>query len=348
MKMFGGIIGNEGAKTLLRRLVAEQRVPQSLLFSGRAGVGKLLFARALARSFVCTERKDHLPCGNCSACKRADTFNFPRAGDRDAHKNVIFSGHPDVGIVTPYGQTIYIDAIRDLEKEANYRPFEARARVFIIDDAEKLSSAKDNAANALLKTLEEPAETTNIILVSSRPLLLLSTIRSRCQSVRFGPVAKEEIVRLLTAEMGYAGEDAALLAGLSRGSVGRALSIDLDNFRDLRNKMLEVVARSGRRDSYAALMRTSEELSDPKARDDYAESLHILQSLIHDVWTLQKNPEPKLVNFDLRGELEGLSLEIESGRLEDWLNEIELLRENLNFNLNRKLATDALFMSMAA
>ena len=201
--MFDEILGNESAKHLLERLVRVRRVPQSLLFIGRSGIGKKLFALRLAQAFVCTAPADSAPCLSCPACKRAAEISFPKPGKRDEHQRVIFSGHPDVGMVIPYNQTILVDAVRDLEREANYRPYEARARVFVIDDAEKLSSVKDNAANALLKTLEEPSESTHIILISSRPLLLLSTIRSRCQAVRFGPVSKERIVEHLVSERGY-------------------------------------------------------------------------------------------------------------------------------------------------
>jgi DNA polymerase-3 subunit delta' len=345
--MFEEILGNESAKKLLTRLVRSGRVPQSLLFAGRSGVGKRLFALELAKAFVCTDLREETPCGVCSACRRVADIPAPKTDDRDAHKEVLFTGHPDVGLVLPYNQTIYIDAIRSLEREANFRPFEARARLFIIDEAEKLSSVKDNAANALLKTLEEPAETTHIILISARPLLLLSTIRSRCQSVRFGPISKEKIVKHMTGRLDYPSEDAALVAGLSRGSLGKALGTDLEKFRGLRRQLLEVLTRCSRRDNFAALLRTSEELCDPKAKDDYGESLHILQSLIHDVWTLQKKKGGEVVNFDLRVELEELSASTESERLVRWLSEIEQLRENLNYNLNRKLATDALFMSMA-
>lgn len=345
--MFEEILGNESAKELLERLVGNGRLPQSLLFTGRSGVGKKLFAIEIAQALVCTDSGSGLPCRKCPACVRASSFSLPKADKRDEHQRVVFSGHPDVGMIVPYNNTILIDAVRDLEREANFRPFEARARLFIIDDAEKLSSVKDNAANALLKTLEEPSESTHIILITSRPLLLLSTIRSRCQAVRFGPIAKERIVDHLINELKYPSEDAALVAGLSQGSLGRALNTDLEKFRDLRKQMLDVVERCCRRDSFAALMRTSEEITDPKAKDSYGDSLDILQTLIHDIWSIGKRRNAPIVNFDLRVDLEQLSRAADPKRLTVWLEEIETLRENLNFNLNRKLATDALFMTMA-
>lgn len=346
--MFKEIVGNETAKSTLRRLVAEERVPQSLVFAGRSGIGKKLFALDIARSFVCTDPSTHGPCGRCSACTRVGTFEFPKQDKRDDHGKVIFSGHPDVGLVIPYRNTILIDAVRDLEREANFRPFESRARVFIIDDAEKLSSVKDNAANALLKTLEEPSETTFIILITARPLLLLSTIRSRCQTVRFGPVSKKIIASHLTEKLNFPSEDAALLAGISRGSLGRALGTDLEKYREQRKKMLAVVRHSLHRDGIAALLRISEEIADTKARDSYEDTLGLLQTLVHDIWTLRLRPDAAIVNFDLSTDLRELSDAAATERLTSWLREIEKVRENLNFNVNKKLATDSLFVTMAA
>src|SRR5207237_2754975 len=135
-------------------------------------------------------------------------------------EKVFFSEHSDIGVVIPYKNTILIDAVRDLEKEANFRPYEAKARIFIIDDAEKLNASKDNAANALLKTLEEPVATTYIFLISSRPDALLSTILSRCQTIRFAPIAAKEIENYLIETKKFSPEDAEILARISTGSIG--------------------------------------------------------------------------------------------------------------------------------
>ena len=233
-------------------------------------------------------------------------------------------------MVVPFKQTILVDAIRDLEREANFRPFEARARVFIIDDAEKLSSVKDNAANALLKTLEEPPESTHIILLSAKPLLLLSTIRSRCQEIRFGPLRKQEIVSYLTENLEFPNEDASVVAGLSRGSLGRAVNIDLDSFRDVRTKLIGVVTSCIEGGRYAALLRTSEDLSNPKMRDSYLDALTILQSLIHDIWSIKRRRKPAIVHFDIEEDLRSLANQAETDSLRKSLESVERLRENLS------------------
>jgi DNA polymerase-3 subunit delta' len=343
--MFDKLIGNDHIKDILRRMLEKERVPRSLLFAGIEGVGKKQFALELAKSFVCVNRQDAESCDKCAACRRADNFNFPRGDDRDAHKQVIFSEFPDIGLVVPYNKNILVDAIRDLEKEANFRPYEAQARFFIIDDADKMNDA---ASNALLKTLEEPAPTTYLFLISARPDSLLQTIRSRCQTIRFAPIDAREIEKKILSTEKFSPVDAGLVARLSAGSIGRAVDFDLEKFRARRETMLNVLQSLAGRPDHLSLLKIGEEMNDAKNKDDYEFYLEILQTLIHDVWALKHGADDKtLVNVDLRPALQKLSATAASKRLAGWLAEIETLRETLAVNVNRKIATDALFMQMA-
>ena len=347
--MFNKLIGNDHIKGILRRMLERERVPRSLLFAGTEGVGKKQFALELAKSFVCLNRQNFEACGECAACKRAEKFNFPKPDDKkEEFERVFFSEHADIGIVIPYKTGIPVDAIRDLEKEANFRPYEAKARIFIIDDADKLNSAQKNAANALLKTLEEPAPTTYIFLVTSRPDSLLQTIRSRCQTIRFAPIDAREIEQKILASQKFSPSDAELVARLSAGSIGRALDFDLEKFRARREAMMNVLQSLAGKPDHLALLKTGEEMNDARNKDDYEFYLEILQTLIHDIQALAHGADEKtLVNVDLRTKLQKLSETFESRRLAAWLNEIETLRETLAVNVNRKIATDALFVSMA-
>ena len=343
--MFGKLIGNNHIKDILRRMLEKERVPRSLLFAGIEGVGKKQFALELAKSFVCLEKQNAEACDRCAACRRADNFNFPKPDDRDAHKEVVFSEFPDIGLVIPYNKNILVDAIRNLEKEANFRPYEAKARFFIIDDADKMNDA---ASNALLKTLEEPAATTHIFLISARPDSLLQTIRSRCQTIRFAPVDAREIEKKILDSQKFSPVDAELVARLSAGSIGRALDFDLEKFRRRRETMLGVLQSLAGKSDHVALLRTGEEMNDAKNKDDYELYLETLQTLIHDIWALAHGAgEKTLVNVDLKLRLQTLAVNSESPRLARWLGEIETLRETLAVNVNRKIATDALFMQMA-
>ncbi len=345
--MFNKIIGNEQVKTVFRRLLRSERLPNSLLFVGENGIGKKPFALELAKSFVCRNPIEFEACDECSSCLRADKFNIPKPDDknRDEFKKVIFSGHPDIGFVNAYKNNILIDAIRSLESESNFRPYEAKARFFIIDEAEKMNDA---AANALLKTLEEPSTTSHIFLLTSRPNSLLQTIRSRCQTVRFAPIEALEIEKHLIENKQFAQTDAKLLARLSNGSIGQALNLDLDKFREQREAMLKVVDSLIVSHNRATLLRIGEEINDVKNKDNYNDYLDILQTIIHDVWTLNLDENSaNVINLDLLPQLKNMSQSADRKRLAEWLKEIETLRENLIVNLNKKIATDGLFMRMA-
>jgi DNA polymerase-3 subunit delta' len=345
--MFDKLIGNNPIKTILRRMLKAQRVPHSLLFAGAEGVGKRQFALELAKAFVCQTPKDFEACDRCSACRRADKFVFPKSDDKkDDFAKVFFSEHSDIGTVIPYKNSILVDAVRELEKEANFRPYEAKARFFIIDDAEKLNTAKDNAANALLKTLEEPVATTYIFLVSSRPDSLLPTILSRCQTLRFAPVGTKEIEDYLLETKKFAPDDAEVLARLSAGSVGGALETDLGKFREQREVMIRVLESLLVKPNRSLLLKTAEEMNDAKHKEKYESFLDILQTLIHDIWTLRFG-ESRIVNADIKNQLQRFAENADAKRLAAWLSEIETMRENFAVNLNKKIATDALFMQMA-
>lgn len=343
--MFNKLIGNDHIKDTLRRMLAKDRVPRSLLFAGTEGVGKKQFALELAKSFVCVDKQNFEACDKCAACRRADNFNFPKPDDREAHKEVVFSEFPDIGLLIPYNKNILVDAVRDLEKEANYRPYEAGARFFIIDDADKMNDA---ASNALLKTLEEPSVTSHIFLVTARPDSLLQTIRSRCQTMRFAPIETAEIERKILDGAKFSPEDAELVARLSAGSIGRALDFDPEKFRRRRDAMLKVLQSLTGKPDHPALLKIGEEMNDAKNKDDYELYLETLQTLIHDVWVLNRGADEKaLVNVDLRALLQQAAAAAASRRLTAWLTEIERLRETLAVNVNRKIATDALFVAMA-
>src|SRR5207245_10260782 len=145
----------------------------------------------------------------------------PFSDDDDNKERLIWSEHADVAMARPYKNIIRVKVMRELEREANFRPFEGAARVFIVEDADSMN---DQAANALLKTLEEPPPTTHLILTTSNPTALLPTIRSRCQVIRFAPIPHEQIEKFLMDKEAMPTADATLLARTSRGSLGRALA----------------------------------------------------------------------------------------------------------------------------
>lgn len=345
--MFSKLVGNEEVKQSLRQLIAAKRVPNSLIFAGGDGVGKRQFSLALARTFLCTNHIDGEACGVCAVCSRVDTFEIPVREDKnkDDFKKVFFGGHIDVGAVVTYKRTILVDAIRDLERHANFRPYEGAARFFIIDDADRMN---DEASNALLKTLEEPPETSYIFLITSRPDSLLPTIRSRCQTLRFAPVETPLIEKYLYEWRDFAHDEAKLAARLSRGSIGRAVSIKVKQFREQRERMLSVIRSAIETGDRAAMLRVSEELNDARNKDSFEENLSILESLIHDIWSLKVSGDvSRIVNSDLTDILGRLAENSGAADFPGWLAEIAKLRGDLAVNINRKIAADALFVAMA-
>lgn len=345
--MFKHLIGNDLVKHTLKLLIQNGRVPNSLLFAGDEGIGKREFGLELARNFLCTDDKVDEACGICATCVRIGEFNIPQVTDKNKgeFEKVFFGGHGDVALAVTYKNFILVDAIRDLEKEANYRPFEGSARFFIIDEAERMN---DQAANALLKILEEPPPTSYIFLVTSRPDSLLPTIRSRCQTIRFAPVPVEEIERYLIDERAFSHDEARLASRLSRGSIGRAVSMNIDDLRGRRELMLGVLRGAIETGDRATLMRISDEMTDAKNKDRFEESLDMLESLIHDVWALRTTgDDSRLANTDLAADLRRLADEAGPLDLPSWIAEIDTLRQNLIVNINKKVATAALFAGMA-
>ncbi len=345
--MLDRLIGNNDIKLTLRRMATNGRMPRSLLLVGPDGVGKRQFAFEIARASVCVQKIDGEGCGKCSACVRCDKFVFPAAdAKKDLFERVFLSEHTDVGTVIPCRNNILVDAVRELEREANFMPYEAKERFFIVDDADRMNAA---ASNALLKTLEEPPSTSYIFLVTSRPEKLLQTIRSRCQILRFAPVPADEIAEFLIRSKQMSRDDAELIARLSAGSVGRAQTFDLVRFREQRSAMLAVIEqiRGRGRPDFASLMLSAEVLADAKFKDEFLERLDSLQTLVRDIWTISLGASV-IVNADIRPALNNIAAGFDAQRLADWIREIEILRERQILNLNRKISADALFVKMAA
>ncbi len=345
--MFTDLAGNLHVKHLLKRLIASDRVPNSLLFVGDDGIGKRQFAFELARALMCPAVKDDEGCGVCPTCRRIGRFDIPASSDknRDDFKKVFFGEHIDVGQVVAYKRLIFVDAIRDLERHANYRPFEAPARVFVIDEADRMNA---EASNALLKTLEEPPPTTHIFLISSKPESLLPTIRSRSQVLRFAPVSVDDIERYLIDQQATPHHDAHIAARLARGSIGRAVSIDLAEYTERRESMIAILRASIATGDMSTLLRLSEQMNEARNKDAFEENIEILESLIHDVWSLAIGADPtRVANADLTHQLREFAEGSRPSVLAEWLAAIQAMRENLVVNINRRMATDALFTAMA-
>jgi DNA polymerase-3 subunit delta' len=339
------ISGNSRVKKVLKRMLDSGRLPGALLFAGEEGVGKKLFALEIARSLNCRTPQDGEACGHCSACMRIAKINYPEREDADEWNQIIWTNHPDVGLVVAPKRVLRVEQMRQIEKEANFRPFEGKARVFLIDEADKLNDA---SANALLKVLEEPPRTSHLILITARPAMLLPTILSRCQMIRFAPLTPDEIQTHLTGNNLVDKKTAGIRARAAGGSMGRALAGDLVTFTSQRKAMLKVLNALVLNNNRAELLRSAEQLNEAQYKDEFEERLDVLETLIRDAWMLSLGVKSsQLVNEDLLSELQPISEELDSSRAANWILQIEDVREQLIVNVNRKATTDALFLTMA-
>ena len=342
--MFDELTGNSRVKAVLKRMLVSDRLPGAMLFTGEEGIGKKLFALEIARALNCRTPKDNEACGVCSSCVRIRRLNYPTRDDADEWTQIIWTDHADVGLVVAPRRVLRVEQMRQIEKEANFRPFEGKARVFLIDEADKLNDA---SANALLKVLEEPPRTSHLILITARPAMLLPTILSRCQMIRFSPLTPEEIQsHLVKNDIDV--KTARLRARAAGGSMGRALSGDLVTFTSQRKAMLKVLHALVLSEDRAQLLRSAEQLNEAQYKDEFEERLDVLETLIRDAWMLSLGVDTsKIVNEDLSAELKEIAQKMDPSRAGDWILQIEDLREQLIVNVNRKITVDSLFLVMA-
>lgn len=344
--MLDQLAGNDRAKILLRRILETGRLPGAMLFVGEEGVGKKLFALEIARALNCRAPQGAEGCGKCPSCVRVAKINYPQSSESDDWKGIIWTDHPDVGMVVAPKRLLLVEQMRQIEREANYRPYEGKARIFLIEDADKLN---DSSANALLKVLEEPPQTSHIILLTSRPAMLLPTIRSRCQMIRFSPLKPEEIEKHLVENKLATAAQARITARVARGSLGRAIENDFDEYLTQREAMLRVLKALASGNDRTQLLRSAEDLNAAAVKDEYEIRLDILDTLIRDAWMLALDaPAESVVNLDLLGQLQQVANNLDSVRPARWISQIEEMREQLVVNINRKASTDALFLTMAA
>ncbi len=237
-----GIFGQDRAVAVLRGMLERGEIPHALLFTGPRGVGKRTTALLFSAALLC-------PSGIPDACPSC--------------LKVARGTHPDLHLVEPEGAQILIEQVRDLERELSLKPQEARRKVAVIDEA---ASMNESAANAFLKTLEEPPPGTCIILVTAAAEGLLPTIASRCQEVRFSPLGRREVEEYLRREMGMPPEEAERLSRLCGGIFGRALlwarRPELAGFRE---RGVEAAAAVGR-SSLSALLERVREVQEEAAR----------------------------------------------------------------------------------
>lgn len=224
--IFSEIRGHARAIQFLRRILTNGRMAHAYLFSGPEGVGKATVARAIASSLLCMESEQLEPCGLCPGCRQFDSAN-----------------HPDFLHILPDGASIRIDQIRALKRQLTFPPFAGEVRVILIDEAQAM---RREAGNSLLKILEEPPPGNLFLLVASEAEPVLPTIVSRCQVVSFAPLAYELAAEIIAAHTpGLDRQHCQLLAKLSEGCPGRALTMQAGELLSLRDRIVTGLLHGG-------------------------------------------------------------------------------------------------------
>ncbi len=320
---FDQILGHERQKEILRRALANGRVAHAYLFSGPDGIGKRLMAMAMARAIVCLEQRG---CGHCLACRKID------------HQN-----HPDLHILEPDGKSIKIEQIRSFQRELNLKPLEAPRKICMIEEADTMTVG---AANALLKTLEEPRGDTLLILLSAQPNRLLETIRSRCQPLPFTRHPNSRIQAELEKQLGIDSSESHVLAALSEGSFKKAFGKDRELYLEQRRELLKTLTglSSG---SILPILDFAEKLAADKTI--LPDILEIFQAFYRDVlMTLHGRSDEELVNLDLKDKVHRVSGCESVTTVLTKLDALIEVRRQLDRNVNRQLAMEVLLLKLAA
>ena len=321
---FAQIAGHRRLLQLTARAAGRGTLPPALVFGGPEGVGKRRAAVALAQIVNCAAPAGAADaCGVCASCTR-----------------IARGVHPDVLIVEPGDSgSIKIDQVRDVIERSVYRPFEGRRRVVIVDEADAMAS---EAQNALLKTLEEPPASSMFVLVTCRPDVLLPTVRSRCQRLRFGRLSAAEVASVLERDHGYAPDAARAAAAAADGSVGRALEGSSDEYTDAREAaaaLLTGVASTvdprGRLDAARGLAGGAPD------REGLARRLRAAASILRDLGILLSRADERgLANADLKPLLARLVKAFDGARTLRAFSAIDRALDALDRNASPKIVAD--------
>lgn len=294
---FEEIIGQPRVKKILTRIAENNRIPHALLFHGPDGVGKLAMALALAKIQFCNE--ETLYCNQCSNCKRVDHLTYPDLKIFfPAKKNFEqeYAGEIIKSIIAnPYfyariwqDEEIQVDLIRqEIIRWANLKSLEKNGKVAIFIDAHRFNA---EAENAFLKSLEEPPEGMTFILLTSKPDLLLPTIISRCQAVKFDPLHWEEIKDALIKEKDISEQEATAIARMSFGSYRRAAELLGEDLSEKQNLMLDMLRTILFGD--LEIVTLGESLGNALDRRDLAEILELMTIWFHDALVLEQLNAP--------------------------------------------------------
>ncbi len=305
------IVGHKKQREFLAKIAKSDNMPHALLFSGPEKIGKKMVAMEFAKTIFCEKKKEGY-CGECYSCRNIDANNFP-----------------DLHILASADGNIEMEQVRDLEENLSLKPYGNLMKVGIIDDAHLL---RKDAQNALLKTLEEPKGDTVLVMITPFPEMLLQTIRSRLQHLKFSLVSRTEIERLLMS-LGADAEKAREISMVSSGQIGKSIEFLNDPekmafFNDAVSDITKLV-RSG----YFERFNYAKEINE--------EPENIVKVL--DIWERFFRREMLLKVFGGKGAFHGQSLK----KIKEAIDDISKTKYLISStNTNKKLALENLLIKL--
>jgi DNA polymerase III subunit delta' len=361
---FADFLGNERIVASLRGMLAAERVPNALLFLGPRGVGKYTLARMFAQAANCERLRDDF-CGECATCVKiarlADTAPLIQQGLAERGETadsaavermpLLLQTHPDVWTIVPdpirvrtpvARPVIHMGQLRAIQRAAYFRP-EARRRVFILDGAETM---RWDLASIFLKILEEPPESSTLILLAPSPYRLQPTIVSRCLQFFFAPLAPAQMEKVLESHGKLTAAQRARATELAEGSPGIALGADIEAAFELRRAALRILESSANGKLPTLFGQTGQLIKQQAV--PFENLLEALYSLLADLLELVTNPaHPELRNPSLHKELAALAGRVNAAWVARAVRGVDRLSARTRRNINRQLGLDALGTSLS-
>ena len=340
--MFDRFHGNRHVAEALEQMVAHGRLAQTLLFAGPEGVGKATLARRLAQRLLphpeLIEKDDLSLAENAGVVAAREKW----PADKRNEDPLLFASHPDFVTFPPDGplRQISIQQTRLLKERAQFLPHQGKRRVFLIDHVDR---ANEQAANSLLKTLEEPPDHMVLVMTAENAYDLLPTIRSRAVPFQFAPLSPEEMrefARTRTLD------EAARRIQLAGGSPGVAASLDLESYDRRRAAMLVLLKAAAGAAPFSTWVPVGEAIGRTKS-EKLELHLKVLYDLLRDLLVLSQG-SGDVRNQDIRRELEALAARVEFAWIRKAVAQVDELAELLRRNIQKSIALDALILNLRA
>ena len=362
---FSDFLGNRPIVTALRGMLASERIPHAMLFTGPRGVGKFTLARMFAQAANCQRLRDDF-CGECESCRKIGLLSdlrplidqgLAQRGERPDSATVervplLLETHPDVWAIVPdpvrpkdpvARPVLHVGQLRAVQRAAYFKP-QGRRRIFLIDGAETM---RWDLANIFLKILEEPPESATLILLAPNPFQLLPTIRSRCLQFSFTPLPSAEVEEILRERTEMKADERKLASQYAEGCPGAVIGLDLDLAAKLHRDALAILERAVELRGVSDLFASTTTLA--KSQEIAFENvLEVFYSLLTDLLHLSSSSTKKVLrNPALGRELEILSKKIDVAWINKAVEGFDVLHARTRRNINRSLGLDAVAISLA-